>query len=96
MITHVLAELPIADIDQFLAVFSTDGLTKRKEHGCRRTQVFQPAEDATRVLVLLEWPDVASFERFRDDATAPAIMRRGGAQGPPVFRVLRSVAELDG
>jgi quinol monooxygenase YgiN len=94
--THVLAELAIADIDQFLAVFSTDGMDKRKEHGCLRTQVFQPAEDPTRVLVLLEWPDVESFEHFRNDPTAPPIMRRGGAQGPPVFRVLRSVAALDG
>lgn len=94
--THVLAELPIADIDQFLEVFSTDGMEKRKEHGCLSAQVFQPAEDTAQVLVLLEWPDVESFERFRDDAAAPPIMRRGGAQGPPVFRVLRSVAELDG
>lgn len=90
-----MAELPIADIDQFLEVFRTEGMDKRREHGCVGTQVFQPDEDPKRALVLLEWPDVESFERFRDDATAPPIMRRGGAQGPPVFRVLRSVAELD-
>jgi quinol monooxygenase YgiN len=93
---HVLAELPIADIDQFMAVFRTDGLTKRQEHGCIRTHVFQPVDDAHRVVVMLEWPSVEAFERFRDDETAPPIMRRGGAQGPPTFRVLSSVTELDG
>jgi quinol monooxygenase YgiN len=94
--THVLAELPIADIDLFLEVFRTDGRAKRAEHGCLGTHVFQPADDEARVLLLLVWPDLAAFEAFRDDPAAPPIMKRGGAQGPPTFRVLRSVAELDG
>lgn len=93
---HVLAELPIGELEQFLHVFATAGLAKRAEHGCLHSQVFRPLEDTGRVVVLLEWPDRSSFERFRDDPSAPPIMRQGGAQGPPTFRILSLVADLDG
>ncbi len=92
MTTHVLAEVPIGDLDQFLAVFSTEGLVKRQEHGCLGTRVFEPVAGTGRVVVLLEFADEDAFDGFRTDPTAPPIMRRGGAQGPPTFTVLRAVA----
>ncbi len=85
---HVLADVAIGDVKQFLDVFGTDGLTKRKEHGCVGTSVLIPAEEAGRVLVLLEWASRDDFEAFRSDPTAPPIMRKGGAQGPPTFTPL--------
>lgn len=95
MTLHVLAEVPIGDLDQFLSVFSTEGLAKRQEHGCRGTRVFAPVGETGRVLVLLEFPDQTAFDGFRGDPTAPPIMRRGGAQGPPTFTVLNAVAQYD-
>jgi quinol monooxygenase YgiN len=88
---HVLAEVRIGDLEQFLDVFADEGLGVRKGHGCRGTQVFAPADDGGRVLVLLDFPDHAAFEAFRTDPDAPPVMRRGGAQGPPTFTVLERV-----
>ena len=95
MTTHVLAEVPIGDLDQFLTIFATEGLAKRQEHGCVGTQVFAPSGESGRVVVLLEFRDVAAFEGFRGDPTAPPIMRKGGAQGPPTFTVLDRVGTYE-
>jgi hypothetical protein len=32
---HVLADVAIGEVAQFLDVFSSEGLAKRREHGCR-------------------------------------------------------------
>ena len=91
---HVLADVAIGGVEQFLEVFSSAGLDKRKEHGCLGARVLVPAEDTGRVLVLLEWASLDDFEAFRADPTAPPIMRRGGAQGPPTFTVLDRIVEF--
>ena len=95
MTVHVLGEVSIGDLDRFLEVFGSEGLDKRAQHGCLGADVFAPADAAGTVLVLLEWPDSAAFQAFRDDPTAPPIMRRGGAQGPPTFTVLERVASFE-
>jgi quinol monooxygenase YgiN len=94
--TYVLAEVTIGDLNQFLVVITNEGRATRAEHSCLGTQVFTPAGESSRVLVLLEWPDLDSFERFRNDPSAPPVMRKGGAQGPPKFTVLERVAALEG
>ena len=91
---HVLADVAIADVTQFLEVFSTEGLAKRREHGCLGTRVLVPADEPGRVLVLLEWASREDFEAFRSDPTAPPVMRKGGAQGPPAFTVLDRVVDF--
>jgi hypothetical protein len=95
MSVHVLGEVAIADLDRFLAVFASEGHDKRWEHGCLGAQVFSPLETRDTVLVMLEFPDTSSFEGFRDDPTAPPIMRRGGAQGPPTFTLLEQVGSFE-
>jgi hypothetical protein len=45
--------------------------------------------------VLMEFPDLESFEAFRDDPTAPPIMRKAGAEGSPSFRLLERAASFD-
>jgi hypothetical protein len=92
---HVLGEVAIDGLDRFLAVFASEGHDKRWEHGCVGAEVFTPAGDTGRVLVLLEFPDVQSFEGFRADPTAPPLMKKGGAQGPPHFTVLERAASFD-
>ncbi len=91
---HVLADVAIGDVAQFLEVFGSDGLAKRKEHGCLGSQVLIPAQEDGRVLVLLEWASLDDFTAFRTDPTAPPIMRKGGAQGPPTFTVLDRIVDL--
>jgi heme-degrading monooxygenase HmoA len=85
---HVLADVAIGEVAQFLQVFGSAGLAKRREHGCLGTSVLVPADEPGRVLVLLEWASRDDFEAFRADPTAAPIMRSGGAQGPPTFHVL--------
>ena len=46
-------------------------------------------------MVLLEFPDEESFEGFRDDPTAPPIMKKGGALGPPTFTLLQRAAAFE-
>lgn len=95
MSVHVLGEVAIDGLDRFLAVFASEGHDKRWEHGCEGAEVFTPSGDDGRVLVLLEFPDLESFESFRNDPTASPIMRKGGAQGPPTFTVLERAASFD-
>ena len=95
MSVHVLAEVAIGDLDHFLVVFASEGHDKRWEHGCLGAEVFTPVETDDSVIVVLEFPDTASFEGFRDDPTAPPIMKRGGAKGPPTFTLLERVATFE-
>jgi len=91
----VLAQVTIVDLDQFLGVFSTDGHAKRAQHGCTSARVLRPLDMVDTVFVLLEWPDRASFDAFRNDPEVAPTMRRGGAQGPPTFTLFETVAEFD-
>ena len=95
MSVHVLGEVAIGGLEQFLAIFASEGHDKRWEHGCEGAEVFTPVGEDGVVLVLLEFPDVESFEAFRTDPTAPPIMKKGGAQGQPTFRVLERAASFD-
>ncbi len=36
---HVLADVAIGEVAQFLEVFGSDGLDKRRQHGCLGTRV---------------------------------------------------------
>lgn len=95
MTVHVLADVAIGDVEQFLQVFTTAGADKRKNHGCLWAQAYAPVDESGRVLVLLAWPDLASFEAFRSDPEVGPTMAEGSAKGPPTFTVLEQLADLD-
>ena len=51
----LLATTQVEDFDNFMAVFSTAGAEKRKQHGSKGALVFRdPAED-DRVWVIFDW-----------------------------------------
>lgn len=92
----VEADLPVANLDRFLEVFSTRGAAIRQRHGSRRAEVFHMIDEpAERVRVLLDWADRESFECFRADPQAKDAMRDGGAQAAPTFAPLRRLASLN-
>jgi quinol monooxygenase YgiN len=95
MSVHVWGEVGIGGLGKFLAVFASEGHDKRWEHGCLGAEVFTPAGEDGKVLVLMEFPDLESFEGFRDDPTATPIMQRGGATGTPTFTVLDRAASFE-
>jgi hypothetical protein len=82
----------VADFDQFLKTFSTKGVEKRREHGCRGAQVFRDPEDESRVWSVFDW-DAEDYDGFLSDPEIPAIARELGLAGPPVQAV--SIAEYD-
>lgn len=73
----------VADFDQFLKTFSTTGVKKRKEHGCKGSHVFRDPDDPDRVWVFFDWK-TEDYERFLSDPGIPAIARKLALREPPV------------
>lgn len=80
----ILFTANVADYDQFLTIFSTRGVEKRREHGSRHSHAFRDPDDASRVWVVFDW-DAADYEEFIADPEVPAIHQEAGLQGPPVM-----------
>jgi hypothetical protein len=44
-----------------------------------------------QVVILDEWPDAQSFQKFfESQATIPELMQAGGVQGPPSFEIVEA------
>ncbi len=82
----------VADPDRFLEVFTTVGVQKRWEHGCRGARVYFDPDDAHRVWSVFDW-DAKDYDEFLADPAIPAIARELGVQAPLVHAV--AAAELD-
>jgi hypothetical protein len=82
----------VADFDRFLKTFSTKGAEKRREHGCKRSQIFRDPDDPSRVSVVFDW-EIEDYEGFLADPEIWAIYHELGLQGPPVKA--ESIAEYD-
>ncbi|GAA3786411.1 hypothetical protein [Micromonospora maritima] len=80
------------DRDRFLDVFTTVGAAKRREHGCRRAQVFFDPDDAHRAWSVFDW-DAEDYAGFLADPEIPAIALQLGMQAPPVHVV--AATDLD-
>jgi quinol monooxygenase YgiN len=78
----MLATTTVADVDQFLKVFSTTSLAKRKQHGSKGASVYRDPNQADRVWVIFDW-DVAGFKQFATDPDVPAIMKEAGHTAKP-------------
>ncbi|GAB3949530.1 hypothetical protein GCM10029976_082690 [Kribbella albertanoniae] len=73
----------VADLDQFLTTFSSQGVEKRREHGCRGAYVFRDPEDPQRVWAFFDW-ELEDYEKFLADPEVPAIAQRLALREPPV------------
>ncbi|KUG61429.1 MULTISPECIES: antibiotic biosynthesis monooxygenase [Kocuria] len=73
----------VADLDQFLRTFSTIGVEKRRQHGCRGAHVFRDPDDPHRVWVLFDW-ELEDYQGFLADPEIPAIARELALREPPV------------
>ncbi len=78
----MLATTKVADVDQFLKIFSTKGLEKRKQHGSRGATVFRDPVETDRVWAIFDW-DEAGFKNFVTDPEVPAILHEAGHIGKP-------------
>jgi quinol monooxygenase YgiN len=91
---HTVARVRIADFDQFIETFSTRGLNKRREHGCRGVRVFRSSDDPNQLINVFDW-DRADVEAFMADPEVPAIMAEAGLEAPPEFTFVELAAELE-
>ena len=78
----MLATTTVEDFDQFLAIFSTKGAEKRKEHGSKGATVYRDPNEEDRVWVLFDW-DEEGFQSFLSDPDVPPIIQEAGHKSKP-------------
>ena len=88
----ILTIAEVADFDQFLQTFSTRGVEKRREHGCKGSWVFRDPDDPNRVWAVFDW-ELEDYQKFLVDPEIPAIAAELGVRGTPLMAV--SVAGYD-
>ena len=83
----ILATTQVEDFDRFLAIFSTKGAEKRRQHGSKGATVFRDPNEADRVWVLFDW-DADGWQRFVSDPEGPQGQAAGGGARRRVRRVV--------
>jgi quinol monooxygenase YgiN len=73
----------VAEFDQFMATFSTIGVERSKEHGCKGAYVFRDPDDPDRVWIFFDWR-IEDYQGFLSDPEIPAIARQLALAEPPV------------
>ena len=89
----ILATTQVEDYDRFMAVFSTKGAEKRKQHGSKGATVFRDPNADDRVWVLFDW-DAEGWQNFISDPDVPAILQEAGHATRP--QVAELAGQLDG
>jgi len=89
---QVLARIKVADFAQFIGVFSTRGLAKRKLAGSYGSEVFRSGED--EVVILFTWSSRDAIEGFFNSPEIKALMQSAGIQGQPEMTFVERVGEF--
>lgn len=85
--TQMLVTTKVEDFDRFLKIFSTKGLAKRKEHGCKGAVVFRDPNEADRVWAIFDW-DEKGWKSYVSDPAVPPILKEAGHAGKPQVATL--------
>ena len=83
----MLATTQVENVDQFLKIFSTKGLEKRQQHGCKGSTVFRDPNQPDRVWVIFDW-DEQGFKNFVSDPSVPPILQEAVHKGKPQAALL--------
>ena len=83
-----LAHVRIGDAERFLEIFSSRGMEARRAHGSLGATSYRVSGEAGLAVVLIDWADRASFDRFQADPMVRETMRSGGALEAPTFTFL--------
>jgi quinol monooxygenase YgiN len=73
----------VTDFEKFLDTFSTQGVDKRRRHGCKGAEVFRDPDDPNRVWAVFDW-SLEDYQQFLADPEIPAIARQLALQEPPI------------
>ncbi len=78
----MLATTKVENVDQFLKIFSTKGLEKRKLHGSKGAMVYADPAEADRVWVIFDW-NPEGFKNFASDPSVPSVLHEAGHVASP-------------
>ena len=78
----MLATTKVENVEQFLKIFSTKGLERRKLHGSNGAMVYADPAEADRVWVIFDWTE-EGFKNFVSDPSVPPILHEAGHKGKP-------------
>jgi len=78
----MLATTTVENVDQFLKIFSTRGLEKRKKHGSRSSIVFRDPNQPDRLWALFDWTP-EGWQSFVSDPDVPPILKEAGHKSKP-------------
>ncbi len=78
----LLATTQVENFDRFMAVFTTTGAEKRKQHGSKGVLVFRDPTEDDRVWVVFDW-DEQGWASFVSDPEVPPILQEAGHKGKP-------------
>ena len=84
----LLATTQVEDFDRFMAVFSTAGAEKRKQHGSKGALVFRDPSEEDRVWVIFDW-DEQGWQSFVVRPRGPADHEGSRAQVEAAGRAVR-------
>jgi hypothetical protein len=89
----LLATTTVADFDQFMKIFSTGGLEKRRQYGSKGALVFRDPNQPDRVWAIFDW-DEQGWQSFVSDPEVPAVLKDAGHTSKP--QALPLAARCDG
>jgi len=78
----LLATTTVEDFDRFIAIFSTKGVEKRRQHGSKGATVFRDPGQDDRVWAIFDW-DPEGWQSFVSDPEVPPIMQEAGHKDRP-------------
>ena len=85
----VIARVKWTDYDEVLRIFA-EHADVRKSFGCQGTTIFRNAEDPNEVMILFEWDELESMDRFFADPDVQSIALPTMANTPINFVVSES------
>jgi hypothetical protein len=89
----LLATTTVADFDEWMKIFSTTSLAKRKMYGSKGALIFKDPNQADRVWVLFDW-DEEGWKKFASDPEVLPILKQAGHTSKP--QVLQVAGKLEG
>jgi hypothetical protein len=78
----MLATTKVDNVEQFLKIFSTKGMEKRRAHGSNGALVYADPTEPDRVWVIFDWNE-DGFKNFVSDPAVPPILHEAGHKGKP-------------
>ena len=78
----VIVQHHVADYDRWLTVFNEHEAVRR-QNGATGHSISRDVADPNTIIIVNEFATVEGARAFAQDPSLPAVMARGGVEGPP-------------